>query len=136
MASQNDTGRQFDKRHAVTVVAQEAIPAHRFVTFEGKVAATATPHVNNPEQAVQGISEEAAASGDALSVVTDYSYLVEAAANIPFGAYVKPNSDGRAIVGTQAECCGRALGAGDGSGSHKPLIEVQILTHNYTAATG
>ncbi|MBS0508057.1 MAG: DUF2190 domain-containing protein, partial [Proteobacteria bacterium] len=35
MPSQNNTGRQFDRQHAVTVVAQAAILPHRFVAYDG-----------------------------------------------------------------------------------------------------
>lgn len=125
MASQNNTGRQFDKRHAVTVVAQAAIPAYRFVSYDGTLTAAA------PASAVkdcQGVAEEAAASGEALSVVTDYSYLVEASAAIAFGAYVKPAADGsgKAAAGTLTDHCGRALGAATAAGD---LVEVQIVKH-------
>lgn len=131
MSSQNSTGRQFDKRHATTVVAQEDISAYRFVTYAGKAAAATTPTAAAPEGAVQGVAEEAAATGDALSVVTDYSYLVEAAGAIAFGAYVKPATGGKATTGSEAEHCGKALGAAAAAGD---LIEVQILPHAYTAA--
>src|SRR5574337_645397 len=35
MASQNNTGRQFDKTHAVTMVATAAVLAHRFIAYDG-----------------------------------------------------------------------------------------------------
>lgn len=125
MPAQNNPGRQFDKRHAVTVVAQVAIPAHRFVSYDGTLTVVAP--ATAPKEA-QGISEEAAASGEALSVVTDYSYLVEASAAIAFGAYVKPAADGsgKAATGSSTDHCGRALGAAAAAGA---LIEVQILDH-------
>ncbi len=131
MASQNNTGRQFDKVHAVTIVAQAAIAANRFVTYGGKQA-TAT--LTDGTFFAQGVSENAAAEGEALSVITGYSALVESAADIKFGDLVKPNADGRAVVGSAAEHCGRALGAGDGSSTAKPLIEVQLLPHNKITA--
>lgn len=118
-------GRQFDKTHAVTLVAQAAVPAYRFVSYDGTLTVVA------PGTAVkdcQGISEEAAANGEALSVVTAYSYLVEASAAIAFGDYVKPAADasGKAAVGSATDHCGRALGAASAAGQ---LVEVQILKH-------
>lgn len=126
MASQNNTGRQFDKVHAVTIVAQGAIAANRFVTYGG-LQASAT--LTDGSFFAQGVSEEDATTGDALSIVTGYSYLVESAANLKVGDLVKPDLDGRAVLGSDAEHCGRVLGGGDGSGTAKPLIEVQILPH-------
>lgn len=124
MASQNNTGRQFDKTHATTVVAQADIAAHRFVTYEGKQA-TATPAA--AKNYVQGISEEAAASGQALSVVTAYSYLVEAAASgVAIGDYLKPDANGKAVVGDATHHCARALGTTSAAGQ---LVEVQIVAH-------
>lgn len=125
MASQNNTGRQFDKRHAVTLVATAALTAYRFVSYDG--TPTAVAPATAPKEA-QGISEESAAIGEAVSVVTDYSYLVEASEAIAFGAYVKPAADGsgKAATGSAADHCGRALGAAAAAGA---LIEVQILPH-------
>lgn len=124
MASQNNPGRQFDKTHATTVVAQADIAAYRFVTYEGKQATDTTVAAKNY---VQGISEEAAKSGEALSVVTAYSYLVEASANnIALGDYLKPDADGKAVVGDATHHCARALGTTSASGD---LVEVQILAH-------
>jgi len=75
---------------------------------------------------VQGIAETAAQVGDALSVVTSYSYLVEAAAAIAFGQLVKPDASGKAVVGSLTEHCARALGAASQAGQ---LVEVQLLPH-------
>ena len=77
-------------------------------------------------KAVQGIAETAAQVGDALSVVTSYSYLVEAAAAIAFGQLVKPDASGKAVVGSLTEHCARALGAATQAGQ---LVEVQLLPH-------
>ena len=35
MASQNNTGRQYDKTHAVTLVATAAVAASRFIAYDG-----------------------------------------------------------------------------------------------------
>ena len=121
MASQNNTGRQFDKQHAVTVVATAAIAPHRFVAYDGGY-----PSVAGGAKDSQGVSETAAALGEALTVVTSYSYLVEAAEAISFGALVKPDVSGKAVVGTAADHCGRALGAATAAGQ---LIEVQLYKH-------
>ena len=121
MASQNNTGRQFDKQHAITLVAAIALAAHRFVAYDGGY-----PTAAGGAKDAQGVSETAAEPGDALTVVTSYSYLVEAAEPIAFGAYVKPDATGKAIAGALADHCGRALGAATQAGQ---LIEVQIYKH-------
>lgn len=116
---------QFDKVHATTVIATAAITANRFVSYEGKPAAT-LPTTGLGDS--QGIAEESAAIGDAVSVVTGYSYLVEASAAISAGAYVKPAADGsgKAMTGSLTDHCARALGAATAAGQ---LVEVQITEH-------
>lgn len=121
MPSQNNTGRQFDKTHAVTLVASVALAANRFIAYDGGYPTTA-----GGAKDVQGVSETAADAGDALSVVTGYSYLVEAAEALAFGALVAPDASGRAVEGTAANHCGRALGAAAQAGQ---LVEVQIYKH-------
>lgn len=121
MPSQNNTGRQFDKTHAVTLVASVALAAHRFIAYDGAYPTTA-----GGAKDVQGVSETAADAGDALSVVTGYSYLVEAAEALAFGALVAPDASGRAVAGTAANHCGRALGAAAQAGQ---LVEVQLYKH-------
>lgn len=125
MPSQPGYGRQFDKRHAVTVTATAAVTKHRFASYAGAHAPVAPA---NGTQDSQGVFEESAASGEAVSVVTDYSYLVEASAAIALGDYVKPAADGsgRAAPGSLADHCGRALGAAAAAGQ---LVEVQIVKH-------
>ncbi|MEG0920665.1 MAG: DUF2190 family protein [Comamonas sp.] len=125
MASQNKTGRQFDKRHAITLVATAALAAHRFVAYDGSY-----PDATGAAKDAQGVTETAAAVGEAVAVVTSYSYLVEAAAAIPFGALVKPDATGKAIAGTATDHCGRCLGAATQAGQ---LVEVQILQHVHAA---
>ena len=121
MASQNNTGRQYDKTHAVTLVATAAVAACRFIAYDGGY-----PSVAGGAKDSQGVSETAAALGEALTVVTGYSYLVEAEAAITFGALVKVGTDGKAVAGTAADHCGRALGAATQAGQ---LIEVQLYKH-------
>ncbi len=123
MPSQNNSGLQHQKRFAVTLVAMAAIAANRIIAYDGTYA-TAVGGVKD----AQGVSEFDAASGDAVSVVTDYSYLVECSAAIAFGDYIKPAVDGtgRAAVGTLADHCGRALGATTAAGQ---LVEMQIVRH-------
>lgn len=125
MPSQPGHGRQFDKRHAVTVTATAAVTKHRFISYDG--GHTPTLPASGLKDC-QGISEESAAVGEAFSVVTDYSYLVEASAAIALGDYVKPAADGsgRAAVGMLADHCGRALGVASAAGQ---LVEVQIVKH-------
>lgn len=123
MASQNNTGRQFDKRHAVTLVAAVALLAHRFVAYDGGY-----PSIAGGAKDVQGVTESSAEAGDAVTAVTGYSYLVEAEAAIAFGSYVKVGTNGMAVAGTSADNCGRALGAATQAGQ---LIEVQIYKHTH-----
>ncbi len=118
MPSQNNTGRQFDKQHGVTLVATAALAAHRFVAYDGGY-----PTADGGVKDVQGITETAAAIGEAVAVVTGYSYLVEAAGALAFGALVKSDASGKAIAGSADDFCGRALGAATQAGQ---LIEVQI----------
>jgi hypothetical protein len=110
--------RQFDKQHAATIVATAALAAHRFVAYDGGYATTA----GGAKDAV-GVTESAAEIGQAVSAVTGYTYLVEAEGALAAFDFVKPGTDGKAIVGTVADNCGRALSAAaDGE-----LVEVQIL---------
>jgi hypothetical protein len=121
MASQNNTGRQYDKQHSVTLVAAAVLAASRFVAYDGGY-----PTIAGGAKDCQGVSETSAEIGDAVNVVTGYSYLVEAEAAIVFGALVKVGTDGKAITGTAADHCGRALGAATAAGQ---LIEVQLYKH-------
>lgn len=122
MASQNNTGRQYDKQHAVTLVAAAALIACRFVAYDGGY-----PTISGGAKDVQGVTESAAeAAGDAVTVITGYSALVEAAEAIAFGTLVKTDMAGKAVPGTAADHCGRALGAATAAGQ---LIEVQVLKH-------
>ncbi|WP_296871362.1 capsid cement protein [Tibeticola sp.] len=123
MASQNNAGLQHQKDDAVTVVATVPLAANRLIGYDGAYA-TSAGGVHD----AQGVSEFAAAAGQAVSVVTEYSYLVECAEPIAFGDYVKPAADGsgRAAVGTLTDHCGRALGATAAAGQ---LFEMQIVRH-------
>lgn len=121
MASQNNTGRQFDKQHAITLVATAALAAYRFTAYDGGY-----PSIAGGAKDCQGVTENAAEVGEAVSVVTGYSYLVEAEAAIAFGVYVKVGTDGKAITGSATDHCGRALGAATQAGQ---LIEVQLYKH-------
>lgn len=125
MPAQNNTGRQYDKQHGLTMVATAAVVAHRFAAYDGGYATSA-----GGAKDCQGIFETDAAEGEAVTVVTGYSYLVEAGAEIAFGAYVKPGADGVAAVGAADDHCGRALGAATQVGQ---LIEVQIVKHQHPA---
>ena len=121
MPSQNNTGRQYDKQHAITLVAMAALAASRFAAYDGGY-----PTIAGGAKDVQGVTEEAAEVGQAISVITGYSALVEAGAAIAFGALVKTDSIGRAVTGTLADNCGRALGTATAAGQ---LIEVQLYRH-------
>lgn len=113
--------RQYNKLHAVTLVATAALAANRFAAFDGGYATSA-----GGAKDCQGITETAAQVGEAVSVVTSYSYLVQAGEPIAVGAYIKPGANGVAMLGTAQDRCGRALGAATAAGQ---LIEVQVLDH-------
>jgi hypothetical protein len=125
MSSQNNSGQQYDEEHTVTVVATAALVANRFIGYDGAYA-TAAGGVHD----AQGVSKTAAASGEALSLTTCYSQLVECSEAVAFGDYIKPATDatGRGAVGTLTDHCGRALGATSAAGQ---LVEVQIVTHRH-----
>lgn len=127
MASQNNAGRQYDKQHGLTIVATAIIAASRFVGYDGQHATSAGALKDS-----QGVSETAGEIGEAVTLITGYSALVEAGGNIAFGDYVKPAGDGsgKAIAGAADDHCGRALGAG----SNGQLVEVQIVKHQHPAA--
>lgn len=119
-------GKQYDKEHAVTVLATAAIAANRFIGFDGAHATSA-----GAGHDAQGVSESEAAMGQALSVITEYSGPVETAEAIAQFAFVKPAADGsgKAITGTATDHCGRALEAAAGAGA---IIETQVLAHRHT----
>lgn len=123
MQSQNNTGRQFDKQHGITLVATAALTAHRFVAYDGGY-----PTAAGGAKDVQGITETSAAIGDAVPVVTGYSYLVEVAGPLAFGVLVKPDPTGKAVAGSADDFCGRTLGVATQAGQ---LIEVQIYQHSH-----
>jgi hypothetical protein len=125
MPSQSNSGQQYDKRHSLTIVAIAALAASRFVGYDGGYA-TAAGGVHD----AQGVTETAAAVGEAVSAVTSYSFLVECSEAVAFGDYIKPATDatGRGAVGTLTDHCGRALGATSAAGQ---LVEVQIVTHRH-----
>jgi hypothetical protein len=112
--------KQFDKRHAVTLIAAVALAANRLVGYDGNYATSA-----GGVKDAQGISEHAADAAGAVSCVTDYSYPLEAGVDIAFGDYIKPGADGKAAVGTIADHCARALSACPAG----QLFEAQIVKH-------
>jgi len=116
--------RQFDKQHSATVVLTAAVAAHRLISFAGGYA-VGTAGAGGATDA-QGVSETAGEIGDAISVVTGYSYLVEAGGEIAAGAFVKPGTDGKAVAGSITDNCGRAVAAAGGDGV---LIEVILQPH-------
>lgn len=127
MASQNNTGRQFSKLSAITIVATAAVSAARFAAYDGGHATSAGGVKDS-----QGITEHAAEVGQAFSAIASYSGLVEASEAIAFGAYVKPAADGsgRAAVGAANDHCGRALGGASAAGQ---LFECQVVQHLHPA---
>ncbi len=121
--------RQFDKQHAATVVLTAAVVPHRFVSFGGGYA-VGTAGAGGATDA-QGVSESAGEIGDAISVVTGYSYLVEAGGEITARAFVKPGTNGKAVAGSITDNCGRAVAAAGGDGD---LIEVILQPHVHPTA--
>ncbi|QSI33396.1 DUF2190 domain-containing protein [Variovorax sp. RKNM96] len=128
MASQNNTGRQFSKLSAITIVATAAVSAARFAAYDGGHATSAGGVKDS-----QGITEHAADVGQAFSAITSYSGLIEANEAFAFGAYLKPAADGsgKAAVGTADDHCGRALGAAAAAGQ---FVECQVVKHQHPAA--
>ena len=121
MPSQNNSGRQYDKTHGITIVAMATMAACRFVAYDGGY-----PSIAGGAKDCQGVTDNAAEIGEAVSLTTGYSALVEAEAAIAFGALVKVGTDGKAITGSATDHCGRALGAATQAGQ---LIEVQLYKH-------
>ena len=114
-------GQQFEKIHATTVIVVEKVEAARFISYRGSHAGPQNVKLFD----VQGVSESAAEPGEAVSVITSYSALVEVG-DMPImrGDYVKPTMDGtgRAEVALTKELCGIALG----DGLPGQLVEVEI----------
>lgn len=117
--------KQYDKMHAVTMLAAAALAANRFVGFDGTHATSAGGSHDSA-----GVSETEAAIGQATSVITSYSAPVEAGAVIAKFDFVKPAADGsgKAIVGTATDHCGMALEA---AGAIGQFLEVRILPHRH-----
>tara|TARA_R110002049_G_scaffold60182_4_gene162009 strand:- start:217 stop:585 length:369 start_codon:yes stop_codon:yes gene_type:complete len=116
--------RQYDKQHAATVVLTAAVEPHRLISFGGGYA-VGTAGAGGATDA-QGVSETGGAIGEAISVVTDYSYLVVAGGEVAAGAFIKPGTDGKAVAGSITDNCGRALSAAAADGD---LIEVVLQPH-------
>ena len=108
------------KEDAVTVVLTANVEANRLIGFDGAYATSA----GNGHD-VQGVSEYAGVIGDAIAVVTEYSYIVDVAEPIQLHDYVKPATDGsgRAAVGTATNNCGIAIAVSD------TQIELAIQRH-------
>jgi len=123
MASQNNSGLQYNKLHALTLVATAVLAANRIAAYDGGYA-TAAGGVKD----AQGVTETAADVGEAVSAITGYSALVECSAAVAFGDYIKPAVDGtgRGAVGSLTDHCGRALGATTAAGQ---LFEMQVVKH-------
>ena len=123
MPSQNNSGQQHQKESALTLTATAALLPNRIIGYGG-AHATSAGGAND----AQGISETGAAIGEAVSVVTEYSYLVECSAAVALHDYIKPAADGsgRAAVCTLTDHCRRAMGATTAAGQ---LFEMQIVRH-------
>lgn len=117
-------GRQYDKQHAVTLIATAALAANRFASYGGAYAAGAAGAGGATD--ALGVTEHAAEIGEAVSVVTGYSYLVEAEATFAAGAFIKPGASGKAAAGSITDHCARALEAATAVGQ---LVEVAIVEH-------
>lgn len=113
-------GRQFDKQHAITVIASADVQANRFAAYDGSY-----PDGTSGAKMSCGVYETDAAAGDAVAVTTGFSQLVVAEGAIDRYAPVKPGTDGKATAGAEDDCCGRALAAA----SDGQLVEVQLFRH-------
>ena len=113
---------QYEKTHATTVIAAVDLLPNRFVALNGQYApATSTGGLTD----VVGVSETEARQGEAVSVVTGYSYPVELGVAVTIGEYLKPGTDGMADVGTVGDRCAIALEAGAAG----DVIEAHLLQH-------
>jgi hypothetical protein len=112
---------QHEKIHATTVVLTAAVPAHRFVGYDGAPATSA----GGAHDAI-GVSESEGKAGEVISAITRWSAVVEAGGVVAKFAFVKPDTEGRAITGATDETCGRALEAAVQAGD---LIEVELYRH-------
>lgn len=116
----------YQKTHATTAVAAVDLEARRFISYDGNYATAA-----GGGKDCQGVSENAAATDEAVSVITGYTALVECSEAIALYDYVMPAADGtgRAAKGTTGATpnfCGRALSAATAAGQ---MVECQILPH-------
>lgn len=112
-------GKQYDKQHAATVIATATIAACRFIGFNGAHATSAGGAADS-----QGVSETDAAVGQAVSVITGYTAPVEAGGAFAQFDFVKADANGKAVVGTATDYCGRAMEASSGAGA---FVEVMPL---------
>lgn len=117
-------GRQYDKQHATTLVATAVLAAYRFASYAGGYASGAAGAGGAAD--ALGVTEHAAEIGEAVSVATGFSYLVEAEATFAAGAFIKPGTDGKAAAGSITDHCARALEAATAVGQ---LVEVQLVEH-------
>lgn len=102
---------------ALTIVADGAIAAHRFVT---PVAAQAVAEDNS-----LGVSRNAAADGESLAIDVVGTATVEAGGAITAGAKIEADALGRAVTwSTSGPVLGRALEDASGAGK---FIEVLLI---------
>lgn len=108
------------KTHSVTAIATAAIKKFRLIGYDGAYATS-----GGGAHDAQGVSENDAAPGRPVSLITSYSAPVEAAGAIAPLDYIKPADDGsgRAAVGSASSNCGRALTGASGAGE---LIELRF----------
>lgn len=113
--------RTYIKHLAITVLASVVLSAKRFVAHDGGY-----PSAAGGLKTVAGVTETSAEVGDAVSAIVSYSAPVEAGGAVAAGAFVKPDATGRAVTGTAADHCGRALSAAAAEGD---VIEVVLYRH-------
>ena len=116
-------GYSYDKQHAMTIKATASVKEKRFIAYDGGYATSA----GGAKDCI-GASEFSGEPNDLLSVVTGFSYLVEAGEAIDQFDFVKPGVDGRAVKGTATDHCGRAL---EYQALVGKFVEVQILPHRH-----
>lgn len=102
---------------SITLVAPSAVLAHRFVDWSGAVA--------DANDASPGVSDYAAAEGDAYRVNVLGTAKVTAGGVIAAGGEVKVGADGKAVAtGGSGTTIARAITA---AGADGDLIEVLLL---------
>lgn len=119
-------GRQYEKIHATTVRVPDVAEgkANRFIAIDGNYATSAGTVKDS-----LGISEDDKYQGT-ITVITNYSGVIELSEAVVPGDYLRPAADGtgRAEKGSATDHCARVRSAEKG-GAVGEFIEAIILPH-------